>query len=482
MHHGQFLYQQVIDVINEMITNELLSPGTKLPSLRKLAQQLSVSIPTVKQAYYHLEAQGRIYSKEKSGYFLSDSDKSALPKRCKLPVKPTEVNKQTLIEQVYDGIHSPHNAPFGIANPVSAMSNQQVLAKMMRQALKQAGSQILEYGAMDGLERLKRQIAQRYLHMGLTISTDDIVITNGAQEALAIALQCVTKPGEVVAIESPCYFGIIELIENLGLRALEIPVCPDDGLWLEDLEKALDEHDVSACICSTSINNPLGSVMPESRRKALLDILVSKNVTLIEDDVYGDLHFSKYRGKPAQYYASAGQVITCDSFSKTAAPSYRVGWMVAPGFVAQARRIKRALSCSSSLINQWVLADYLASGDYERHLRKLRLRLMDNKQKMLSCIRQFFPQDVRVSDPGGGCVVWLELGVGFDGGKLFSLAMAQGVSLTPGQLFSASERFQNCIRISYGLPWDEHVEAHLKKLGQLIAQMKSGEQQICARH
>ncbi|KZN40258.1 PLP-dependent aminotransferase family protein [Pseudoalteromonas luteoviolacea] len=475
MHHGQFLYQQVIDVINEMVTNELLTPGSKLPSLRKLAQQLSVSIPTIKQAYYQLEAQGRIYSKEKSGYFLSDHGKSTLPKRCKLSVAPTEVNKQSLIEQVYEGIHSPHCAPFGIANPVAAMSNELVLAKMMRQALKQAGSQILEYGAMDGLDRLKRQIAQRYLHMGLSVSIDDMVITNGAQEALAIALQCVTKPGEVVAVESPCYFGIIELIENLGLRALEIPVCPDDGLWLEDLEKALNEHEVSACICSTSINNPLGSVMPESRRQALLEILVAKGVTLIEDDVYGDLHFSKHRGKPAQYYASEGQVITCDSFSKTAAPSYRVGWILAPGFAAQARRFKRALSCSSSLINQWVLADYLASGDYERHLRKLRQRLMDNKQKMLMCIRSFFPSDVRVSDPGGGCVVWLELGSDVDGGELFKLAMAEGVSITPGQLFSVSERFQNCIRISYGLPWNDGVEANIKKLGDLVAKLKSGE-------
>ncbi|ESP93566.1 transcriptional regulator, DNA-binding HTH domain/MocR family protein [Pseudoalteromonas luteoviolacea 2ta16] len=468
MQSSQFLYQQVIDVINDMISQQVLKPGDKLPSLRKLAQQLSVSIPTVKQAYYHLEGQGRIYSKEKSGYFLFDGEQNTLPRRCKLPINPTQVNKQSLIEQVYEGIHAPHEAKFGIANPVTAMGDEAILAKMMRSALKQAGEQLLQYGAMDGLLKLKQQIVQRYLHMGLSVVADDIVITNGAQEALAIALQCVTQPGDVVAIESPGYFGIIELIENLGLQAIEIPVCPDDGLWLEDLAHALTKHDVKACVCSTSINNPIGSFMPDSRRQSLLQMLVENNVTLIEDDVYGDLYFTKYRGKPAQYYAQPGQVITCDSFSKTAAPSYRVGWMLAPGHAARARRYKRALSCSSSLINQWVLAEYLASGAYDRHLKKLRLRLQENKQKMLACIRSAFPIETRISDPRGGCVVWLELDASIDGGTLFNMAMAQGISLTPGQLFSASERFQNCIRLSYGLPWQDKHEASLKRLGELV--------------
>ncbi|MBQ4879189.1 PLP-dependent aminotransferase family protein [Pseudoalteromonas luteoviolacea] len=469
MQNGQFLYQHVIEVINDMVSQQMLKPGDKLPSLRKLAQQLSVSIPTVKQAYYYLEGQGRIYSREKSGYFLSEDEQTTLPRRCKLAMAPTEVNKQSLIEQVYEGIHGQHEAKFGIANPVTAMSDEAVLAKMMRSALKQAGDQMLQYGAMDGLLKLKQQIAQRYLRMGLSASIDDIVITNGAQEALAIALQCVTQPGDVVAIESPGYFGIIELIENLGLRALEIPVCPDDGLWLEDLAQALIQHDVKACICSTSINNPVGSVMPEHRRQSLLSMLVENNVTLIEDDVYGDLHFSQYRAKPIQYYAQSGQVITCDSFSKTAAPSYRIGWMLAPGYAQRARRFKRALSCSSSLMNQWVLADYLVSGAYDRHLKKLRLRLQENKQKMLSCIRRYFPENTRISDPKGGCVVWIELDKSVDGGVLFNLAIAQGISLTPGQLFSATERFQNCIRLSFGLPWQAKHETSLKQLGEMVS-------------
>ncbi|KID55574.1 aminotransferase [Pseudoalteromonas luteoviolacea] len=471
MQNGQFLYQRVIEVINDMISQQVLKPGEKLPSLRKLSMQLSVSIPTVKQAYYHLEGQGRIYSKEKSGYFLSDAEQNALPRRCQLPINPTEVNKQSLIEQVYEGIHAPHQAQFGIANPVTAMSNEAVLAKMMRSALKQAGEQILHYGAMDGLMKLKQQIVQRYLRMGLSVSLDDMVITNGAQEALAIALQCVTRPGDVVAIESPCYFGIIELIENLGLRALEIPVCPDDGLWLEDLADALTQHDVKACVCSTSINNPIGSVMPEARRQSLLKMLVEHEVVLIEDDVYGDLHFTKHRAKPAQFHAQPGQVITCGSFSKTAAPSYRIGWMLAPRYAQRARRFKRALSCSSSLINQWVLAEYLASGAYDRHIKKLRLRLQENKQKMLCCIRRYFPEHTRISDPRGGCVIWVELDSKIDGGKLFKKAMAEGISVTPGQLFSASERFQNCIRLSYGLPWHETHEMSIKRLGELIAMM-----------
>ncbi|MEM5514687.1 PLP-dependent aminotransferase family protein [Pseudoalteromonas sp. AS84] len=464
----EFLYQQVIQLIRDMSAQQVLLPGEKLPSLRKMADNLNISIPTVKQAYQSLEDQGLVEAREKSGYFLKVvSMAHNLPKRVKLSREPVVVNKQALIEQVYSAIHQANVVPFGIANPIAAAPTDKALARNMRRVMTIAGSKAINYGPTDGFVPLKKQLVHRYLDFGIGIDMDELVITNGAQEAMAIALKCVTKPGDVVAIETPCYHGIIELIESLGLKALEIPLCPDNGIWLSDLERALNEHDIKACLFSTAISNPVGSFMPDTNRQQLVELLESHDVVLIEDDVYGDLYFTAKRGTPALAYSKKGLVISCSSFSKTAAPSYRVGWLVAGKFATQARRYKRALSCSASLINQWALSEFIASGEYDRNLKVLRQRLRDNKERMRWCLQHAMPKNTRISDPKGGCVMWLDLGSEYDSQKLFLLALEVGISITPGLIFSASNKYKSCIRLSYGVQWGEQIEQAIVTLGKL---------------
>lgn len=470
---AEFLYQQVIELIKDMQAQKVLLPGEKLPSLRKMASNLNISIPTVKQAYQALEDQGLVEAREKSGYFLTVLNTVySLPKRVKLSREPVTVNKQALIEQVYSAIHQPNVIAFGIANPVAAAPTDKALARTMRRVMTIAGASVINYGPIDGFAALKKQLVHRYLGFGIGVNIDELVITNGAQEALAIALKCVTKPGDVVAIETPCYHGIIELIESLGLKALEIPLCPDNGIWLNDLAQALEQHDIKACLFSTAINNPVGSFMSDESRMQMVDLIESHNVVLIEDDVYGDLHFTAKRGTPALAYSKKGLVISCASFSKTAAPSYRVGWLIAGKFAGQARRHKRALSCSASLINQWTLSEFIASGEYDRNLKVLRQRLRNNKERMRWCLLNAMPKNTRISDPKGGCVIWLDLGQGVDSQKLFLLALEAGISITPGLIFSASNKYKSCIRLSYGVQWSEKVEQAITTLGALAHTLK----------
>jgi len=464
----EFLYQQVIQLIKDMSEQHVLLPGEKLPSLRKMATNLNISIPTVKQAYQTLEDQGLIEAREKSGYFLKAvAIARSLPKRVKLSREPVIVNKQALIEQVYSAIHQVNVVPFGIANPVAAAPTDKALARNMRRVMTIAGNSAINYGPMDGFVPLKKQLIHYYLGFGIGINIDELVITNGAQEALAIALKCVTKPGDAVAIETPCYHGIIELIESLGLKALEIPLCPDNGIWLNDLEQALNDHDIKACLFSTAISNPVGSFMNDKNRKQMVELIESHNVVLIEDDVYGDLYFTPQRGTPAQTYSKKGLVISCSSFSKTAAPSYRVGWLIAGKYAQQARRYKRALSCSTSLINQWTLSEFIASGEYDRNLKVLRQRLRMNKDRMRFCLQQAMPKNTRISDPQGGCVIWLDLGGEYDSQKLFLLALEVGISITPGLIFSATSKYKSCFRLSYGVQWSEQMERAIITLGEL---------------
>ncbi|MCC2615291.1 PLP-dependent aminotransferase family protein [Aestuariibacter halophilus] len=463
-----YLYQRVITLIRAMHSDGRLRPGDKLPSLRSLSQSLAVSVPTIKQAYLELERQGVIEARPQSGYYLKPQDTpSGLPLKARAMRKPTAVSRQQLIEQVYQAIHLPQNLSLGVANPVAAKPPTKALNRTVRRVLTMAGDKALNYGPMSGYEPLKRLLAWRYMEQGINVAPDDVVITNGAQEAISIALQSVAKPGDVIAVESPCYFGVLELIERLGMLALEIPLCAQKGLALDDVKKAISKHPVKACVFSTTIANPLGCRLQDSEKADLVALLEARNIALIEDDVYGDLYFGEQRGIPCQAFSKKGLVLTCASFSKTAAPSYRIGWLVAPGFRDLATRTKRALSCSSPLINQWTLTEFIQSGEYDRYLKLLRQVLLTNRDRMLGLIGRHFPDDVRVTLPQGGTVLWLELSGELDGAQLFQQALEHNISITPGSLFSPSSRYQHCIRLSYGLPWHQRIEDGIETLGRL---------------
>jgi DNA-binding transcriptional MocR family regulator len=467
-----FLYQQVINLICQMRENGTLLVGQKLPSLRHLSASLLVSIPTVKQAYIELERQGLIVAKAKSGYFLISPMDSQQPQKARLPVKPVPVSRQQLIEDVFKSIHLSSNLALGVANPIAALPITKTLNRTMRRVMTVMGDKALHYGPVNGYEPLRRQLAFGYMEYAFPMSPDDIIITNGAQEALNIALQCVAKVGDVIAVESPCYFGVLELIENLGMLALEVPICSEKGLCVEDVQKALAKHPIKACVFSSSIANPLGCVLADDTKQQIVELLEQQEIPLIEDDVYGDLYFGAKRGTPAQKYSQKGLVLTCSSFSKTAAPAYRIGWLASAKFSRKAIQIKRALSCSSSYMNQITLFEFLRSGDYERYLTQLRSVLATNKARMSHKLQYLLGDRVRISSPQGGCVLWLEFDKSVDSGELFQHALQHNISISPGTLFSPSNRYQHCIRLSYGLPWSEKVEHGLTTLSAIILQPK----------
>jgi len=464
-----FLYQRVMALIEQMRDAGNLKPGDKLPSLRRLSAQLAVSIPTVKQAYLELERQGKIEARAKSGYFLKVANNQRIsPSLKRFNQRPVPVRCQSLIEETFDAVHAPDNLPLGVAHPVAAHSPHKALARIMRQVMGRVGANANAYGPMNGYLPLRELIAQRYLEMGIAVGKDDLVITNGAQEALAIALQCVAKPGDVIAVESPTYFGVLELIENLGMLALEVPTCSEDGVCLNDLAQALDSHPVKAVLMSSLINNPLGSMMPEHKRRDLVALCESKNIPLIEDDVYRELHFAEDHFKPLQYYSKKNLVITCSSFSKTAAPGYRVGWLVTPRFEEKAKGLKRAISCSSPLLNQQVLFEFVRSGEFDRNLKNLKRQLLINRTRMMAAIDRYFPETTRIAEPKGGCVIWVELPVGNDAIDIFRQAVARRISVTPGPLFSPRGRYKRHLRLSFGLPWNDDIERAIETLGRLI--------------
>lgn len=475
---SDYLYRQVVDLISDNIESGALMPGDRLPSLRRMSHRIGVSIPTVRQAYVELERQRRVQSRPQSGFYVRGLPTNELVRPSpafRRSARPIPVIGRSLMDRVYDGLYTPGVVPFGIANPCMVKPAAKALHRTMKRIMARAQERSLAYAPTLGEAGLRRQIAYRYLDtVGGKIDPDNICITNGGQEALLLALQAVADKGDVIAVESPTYHGLLELIDSLGMLAIEVETCPEEGISLSALRKTLEAHPVKACMFATTLSNPLGVSMPEEMRQELVEMLEAHGVVLIEDDVYGDLLFDGHRPKPAEFYSRSGSVLTCGSFSKTIAPGYRIGWLIAGQYIDQIVQLKRSFSCSSGLLQQLTLSEFLATGDYDRYLKTLRPELQCNAERMNAMVAQHFPRETRTSKPVGGSVIWLELPEKVDSEMLFDLAIEAGISIAPGLIFSPCNRYRNFIRLSFGHPWSRQIEEGIEWLGRKVAAIAAG--------
>ena len=296
----------------------------------------------------------------------------------------------------------------------------------------------------------------------------EVVITNGALEALTLCLQAVTNPGDLVAIETPTFYAALQALERLQLKAIEIPVDSRDGIDLQVLKKALEKYPIKACWFMTAFQNPMGATLSDDKKRELVSLITRHQVPLIEDDVYSELYFGQTQPKPAKAFDTEGYVMHCGSFSKSLAPGYRIGWTAAGRYSQKVERDKLMTTLSASLPAQIAVADYLQYGGFDRHLRKLRQTLEVQQNQMRTSIDRYFPQDTRVTRPDGGYFLWLELPGEIDSLKLFNAALELKISIAPGPIFSANQKFRNCIRLNYGSPWTPRIESSLKTLGELV--------------
>ena len=475
---SDYLYRQVVDLISDNIESGALMPGDRLPSLRRMSHRIGVSIPTVRQAYVELERQRRVQSRPQSGFYVRGLPSNELVRPTppfRRSARPIPIIGRSLMQRVYDGLYTPGVVPFGIANPCMVKPAAKALHRTMKRVMARAQERSLAYAPTLGEAGLRRQIAYRYLDtVGGKIDPDNICITNGGQEALFLALQAVAGKGDVIAVESPTYHGLLELIDSLGMLAIEIETCPEEGISLSALRKTLEAHPVKACMFATTLSNPLGVSMPEEMRQELVEMLEAHGVVLIEDDVYGDLLFDGHRPKPAEFFSRSGSVLTCGSFSKTIAPGYRIGWLIAGQYIDQIVQLKRSFSCSSGLLQQLTLSEFLATGDYDRYLKTLRPALQRNAERMSAMVAQHFPRETRTSKPVGGSVIWLELPEKVDSEMLFDLAIEAGISIAPGLIFSPCNRYRNFIRLSFGHPWSRQIEEGIEWLGRKVAAIAAG--------
>jgi DNA-binding transcriptional MocR family regulator len=460
-------------MIEAQIRTGGLRVGDRIPSIRSFSRQQNVSVSTALQAYFWLENRGYVEARSKSGFYVRvpAKDLAPEPQFRTSDSSPSDVDVGDTLMKVVRAVGNPGMVPLGAACPGPSLLPYHKLNRITRALVQNNPLHSSYYQFPPGSELLRRQIALRSLDFGCSFSAADILITCGAMEALNLCLRAVARPGDVIAIDSPTYFGILLAIEALGMKALEIPTHPRTGLNLDVLESSLKKHRVKACIVMTNCHNPVGCILPDDRKKALVELLARRGIPLIEDDLYGDLAFDAQRPKVAKSYDRDGMVLLCSSFSKLLAPGFRVGWVEGGRFCKELERLKFLTTIATPSLPQLVVAKFLESGGYDRHLRSLRTAFSDQVQAMSKAIAKYFPSGTRITRPAGGYLLWVEMPKKVSALKLFRQAIAEKITVIPGGIFSASGHFQSHIRVSCGHPWSDDIDRAVFTLGKLCEKL-----------
>lgn len=475
------LYVSFAARIRAMIDEGVLRPGDRIFSVRQASEKYELSISTVLRAYLLLEQEGVISSHPQSGYYVTP--RKRLQQRHGSPlakdINLSEIDASKLVLTTLKSIREFGTVPLGSPFP----DPQLFPLKKIHQYEKALTDDQGEWGVLSDLppgnEMLRQQIARRYLANGMDVSPDDIVITHGATEAITLCLQAVAKAGDTIALESPGYYALAHTVERLGMKVAEIRTDPESGIDLDALRAVTDNVHIAAVILTSNFQNPLGFVMPEDKKRALVDFLTEQNIPLIEDDVYSELYFSDEPPLPAKAFDRAGIVLHCSSFSKSLAPGYRVGWTTAGRYRQEVERLMFLNSLSLTSAPQIAIAKFMQRDSFEQHLKQLRHTLRSNYVLMCNVIEQSFPAGTQLSIPQGGYVIWVKLPAVLDALELYRAAIDNGITVAPGTIFSRKKELTHYIRLNFSHLWTLAIEQAVREVGALacrmIARAKAGE-------
>jgi len=471
------LYERVAGLVAGQISSGALRVSERIPSVRSMSRAARVSVSTVVQAYAHLEALGLIEARPQSGYFVRARLRERLPdppQRQLRTSRPRSVASDVL-DACREAIQRTDLVQLNMAcAPPEAAPNRR-LNRLIRDELREHPSHAGEIVLPPGDFELRRQVARRATLAGAATTPEDIVITGGTMDAVTLSLGVLCKSGDTILVESPTYFGVLQAVEHLGLKVVEVPNHPGRGIDVDAVRAAIQNlaggERLSAAVLMPNFNNPSGSLTPVEAKRELVSILAGAGVPIIEDDLYGELHFGPERPASLLRFDTRGLVIACGSVSKTIALGYRVGWAITPTWARDIERAKFFTSVAAPTLQQRVLARYFASGGYDRFLTGLRRMLAGSAERFLDAIAAAFPGGTCVARPAGGMVLWVRLPPGVDSMELFRAALECRIGIMPGILFSAKAGLRNYIRLNYGCGWSPDIAAAIATLGRLARQL-----------
>lgn len=463
------LYQRVADHYRQAIRLGALAANQKLPSLRTMMRTHQVSLSTTLQACRQLESEGLVEAQSRAGYFVVEAPGMGASVRAAGPKEAgVDLASATLDELLAMSRRKPVSVDLGIATCAPHLYPIADLRKITAAVIRADEDVLVSPASSSGNEELRQMLARRALARGIQTAPEELIVTHGVSEGLALALRAVTQPGDTVLLESPTYYGLLQALSSLAVKAIELPTNSRHGLLPEAVEFALrDQARVAAIVNMPTLHNPLGSTMPNEARERLVALCASHGIALIEDDVSADLHPGASTLRAQKSWDRDGHVIYCASLNKSLSPGLRLGWMLGGRWRDAIESLKMTISRPKEELPQRVAARFLESGAFDRHLRRLRSALARQREEMVALIRETFPEGSVVNDVDAGMLLWVKLPRNVSSRRLFSEALEHRIRIVPGALFSSSPYFDGYIRLSCGWPLNkERVEA-VETLGRL---------------
>lgn len=462
-------YEQLADELAAAIQARVVFPGERLPSIRRLAQQKHVSISTVLQALRLLEDRGLVEARPQAGYFVRLRTRllKVVPINV-TPQAPAPVGVINLLGEIISAHATEGRVRLGAALPMADLLPVARLQRCVASVARCSPALFANYGYFEANETsLVRQILRRSLEWG-HLDPEQLIVTGSCTEAISLCLRAVTQPGDTVAIESATFFVLLQVLESLGLKALEIPTDPMTGVSVPALELAMREGLVKACLFIPNANNPTGSIMPETNKRQVAALAARYDVAVIEDDIYRELCFTSQQPWPIKAYDVTGHVMLCSSFAKILGPAVRVGYAAAGKYAARVAFLKTVSSGSTSCLNQAAVAEFIGGNGFANHMRKMRREMSRRIAAMTDAVEAAFPEQTQISSPQGGFVLWIELPSGVDALTLHAAALKEGIAFMPGPVFSASGSLRNHLRLNCANVVDHQIQRAVIQLGALV--------------
>lgn len=466
---SEFLYEKLAYQLHQQILSGELSIGNRLPSIRTLSKQHDIAKITVQHALHKLEASGLIYAKAKSGYYVNEQPVNQPIANNKRILSPRPIDMPAVFQQVMA-----RSAAFDISpnrkQQTEVNQHQVILNRHIARALRHNSHNNSQYyGEPNGDSELREQIARSYQRRQTHLPAEQFCITSGCQNSLFLALFACCKPGDKVAIESPGFYGVLQLLQQLQLQAVELPSSFTQGLNSEQLKQAAEKWDIKACVVTPNFATPTGACMPDPEKQKLVEVAEQYNITLIEDDIYSDLGFH-HNPRPLISFDSKAKIILCSSFSKSLSRDLRLGWVSSNQDLSPIVQLKLVNSLAISQSLQQGMAQYLAEGNYTRHLAQYKQTLVKQRELLTNTINQHWQFEHLYTIPDGGLAIWLQLPESCNSLDLYVKALDEDIIVTPGRLFTNSNRFDNYLRLSFAQPITGHRESAMIRLGQLVAE------------